>query len=646
LGRAWAALAFATAWSGPALALDLPSVWGQPLRLDISDQTIFAQHFGAREGELPTDSGYFDAIDRLDLQLKSGHWTAGLRVDVSAYANRPAQQAPCSSGTILPCLTPDQVAQRAQYATDGQSRYTDAIYPTKYWLTYAAPGLEVTVGDSYVQFGRGLILSMRKIDELGVDTTLRGAKVAWQHDPFAVTLVAGFANPTRVDEATGRSLFLPVGNQDFVQGFAHAPPGSATFGPTGRTTAQPLFGSDRIVGVELQAGRGLPVTLLTHAVRLNRCSPVRYDAEGNVYDGAFDSPFGSCNPTDTAIWLSTLPTGVGPVLNANEVDLVGQGLEIPRILGHAKLYVEGAIERWHHDTNPNDPNAVGNALYGSLSADAGPVTNTLEIKSYRNFYPLAGSVDVSRASAFNTVQYSVPPTTEVITQDSEFGFFNACVDGGRLRSDVRVSRKLLVYGTGAYYFTKSEVDSGGCDSKGRTLSGSLPAADVQNRVWDGVSGIEWTFDHSDSHVYASGGVRDDRLVSGTLYYHELHLDYDIVKHLKGPYSLEVTGHHRLRYEQDNNQRAPSGLEQPWHEGENYTALKVSPKWIFTQGFEYKTLVGYPTYYFNGAVRYNFRSDSNIVLFVGQQRGGLRCVSGVCRTFPAFEGARMELTFRF
>jgi hypothetical protein len=34
------------------------------------------------------------------------------------------------------------------------------------------------------------------------------------------------------------------------------------------------------------------------------------------------------------------------------------------------------------------------------------------------------------------------------------------------------------------------------------------------------------------------------------------------------------------------------------------------------------------------------------LFVGQRRGAVRCVSGVCRRFPPFEGARLELTSRF
>ena len=55
---------------------------------------------------------------------------------------------------------------------------------------------------------------------------------------------------------------------------------------------------------------------------------------------------------------------------------------------------------------------------------------------------------------------------------------------------------------------------------------------------------------------------------------------------------------------------------------------------------------FPTYYNSGSVLYRFTNDSNLRLFVGQQRGGLRCVSGVCRVFPAFEGARAELTLRF
>jgi hypothetical protein len=174
-------------------------------------------------------------------------------------------------------------------------------------------------------------------------------------------------------------------------------------------------------------------------------------------------------------------------------------------------------------------------------------------------------------------------------------------------------------------------------------------------VWDGLAGLEWFFDDHLSHVFASSGVRDDVTGTGELWYHELHAEYAMTKHISGPYSLEITGHHRLRFEENQNDEGPNGTPcvagvtcafGPWHEGYNYVALKVSPKYVFSQGFEYTTLTGLPPLYFNGSARYNFRSDSSVVLFVGEQRGGLRCISGVCRVFPAFEGMRLEVTVRF
>ena len=106
------------------------------------------------------------------------------------------------------------------------------------------------------------------------------------------------------------------------------------------------------------------------------------------------------------------------------------------------------------------------------------------------------------------------------------------------------------------------------------------------------------------------------------------------------------GRHRLRKEENQNVRVTAIGPEYWRQGEHYTALKVAPKWVFSQGIEYTTQLGFPTYYFNGSVLYRFTSESNLSVFVGQQRGGLKCVSGICRVFPAYSGARVELTVRF
>ncbi len=600
-----ATLAFAGAWARPARAVDV-SKGDDPVRLDVTETTVVAQHFDARGGESPLDSGYGDWLNRLNAVLSWRQLSLGGRLDSSLYWLRPVDQN-----------IPADLATRA--AVDETSRFRDMIYPAKLWATYASPGFEVTLGDAYAQFGRGLLLSLRKIDELGIDTTVRGGRAEWQAGPFAATFVAGLANPNRVDEATGRALFLPLAL------------------PTDTRGAQPLFGSDRIVGGEIQAGRGLPVTLSTHAVSYSRCAPYAYDAQGRIVQpGLLDPGIGSCAPSDVGQWLGSLTTNTSPLLNASQITMVGQSFEMPDIAGHGQLYVEAAAQT----SDRAGPYRTGNALYVSASANAGAVTETLEIKSYRNFYAVPAAVDVTRAPEFNNVLYSSPPTTELITQDSEFGFFNACVNGGRLRTDVRASPTFLAYVTTSYFNTQTEQLAGSCDAAGRTMSNGPTPDGVEDYVEDVVLGEEWTFDGQRSHLFASTGVRNDQLQDGTAFYREGHVEYAFTKHLAGPFSIELQGRHRYRYEQDQNAGAY------WNEGENYTALKIAPKWVLTQGFEYTTLVGLPSVYVNGQVLYRLTSGSNVKVFVGQQREGIRCVSGVCKLFPAFEGGRVEVTVRF
>lgn len=608
-------------------------VGGQPLQLDVTETTIVAQHFDARipPGQQypgPTtvgDSGWGESINRLNATLRWGQWSAGVRLDSGLYWRRPADNA--SYASQYPSSYTAQIQQ------DNESRFQNSIYPAKLWATYASPGLEVTAGDSYVQFGRGLTLSMRKNDELGIDTTVRGAKVQLSKDPFAVTAVAGFANPSRVDEATGRTLFV---TSNLVNG----------------DPARPELGSDRVAGIDLQAGRGLPVTLSTHVVQFTRCAPYHYESDGNI-DTSFDASnastlmFGTCDTADTDTWLKSLndtPRG----LKAHDITMVGQTLEVPSLGGHGKLFVEAAGQQRESDLPGQTTNLSGNALYATLAFDVGVTNTTLEVKSNRNFYTVAASVGQA-SPEFAIVAYSfLPPAESLNMLDAEgTGDFNACVEGGRLREDVNVTKNLLVYGQGVFAYSQTEQPSGACDQYGHTIAPlAVASASVEDVVYDGVGGFEYTFDNHRSHVYGSAGARDDTREDGVFQYREQHLEYSIAKHLGGPWSLEVQGRDRRREEQGFNQDPTTYAYNWWYEGENYVALRMAPKWVFTQGFEYTTMVGQPRLYFNGAVLYKFTSKSNLRIFAGEQRGAFRCASGICRFFPAFEGARAELTLRF
>ncbi|HVJ91813.1 MAG TPA: DUF6029 family protein, partial [Labilithrix sp.] len=406
---------------------------------------------------------------------------------------------------------------------------------------------------------------------------------------------------------------------------------------------QPLFGSDRIVGAQLQAGRGLPVVASTHAVSLTKCAPYRYDADGNIVDDLFDAPIGTCEEPSRSTWLSELPSTLGPVLARRETINLGQSIEVPNLWGHGSLYLEGAVQRRHADP-VNEADTQGNALYASLVTTGGPISNTLELKSYRNFFPLAGAVNVTRAAAFSNIAYSIPPTAEPIINDTQFGFYNACVTGARDRFDYRFTPTALAYATFGYFVTRSEILGGTCDRFGRS-TGDEKAA-TTNHVVDGSVGVEWRFDDDKSIVFANLNARNDVTETNLPFYRELAAQYSITKYIKGPYSIELAGRHRYRIQDSENIRGNAFEGEPWWQGEHQNALKVAPKWVVAQGFEYTTLVGLPTYYINGNLLYRFTSDSNIRVTVGQNRGGLRCVSGICRVFPAFSGARVELTLRF
>ncbi|MBN9160921.1 MAG: hypothetical protein BGO98_49825 [Myxococcales bacterium 68-20] len=601
------AFAIVTA-SERASAVDLPPVRDEPVKLDVTNVSIFTQRFDPRttEGQRAASAGFGFWINRLNAQLSLGHFTLGTRLDSSIYWRRPEDLA-------------NNPADKRDLLAFDSYRFPTTIYPAKLWLTYSAPGIEVTVGDAYAQMARGFVMSMRKVDDLGIDTTVRGGKVAITKGLFSFTGVAGLANPSRVDEASGGALFLQRVSTD-------------------NRSPHPVFGSDRVVAAEIQAGRGLPIVLATSAARYTRCAPYAFD-RGRIADRGLLSELGSCDPADTQTWIDVLDT-TDPTRRATEVDMAAQSVEVPRLGPLGSLYVVGVTQRRAFDDPArNGAMSQGNALYATHSGTFGPIVTTLELKSYRNFHPVAAAVNTRTADAFANLAYSQAPTAEAITQDNMAGAFNACVNGGRARVDVRLSKNLVPYVQAIHARTQTENSAGACDRAGNFVGDRTkkPAA-AQNDVWDGTTGLQLYWDESRSYLFSTVGFRSDVTGEGSSFYQEKSVTYTLSQYVGRATSIELMGRHRLR--------EPGGGAEGWREGEHYTALKIAPKWVFSQGFEYTTRPGNPTYYLNGGLLFRMSSESNVKVLVGQQRGGLKCVNGVCRIFPAFEGARIELTLRF
>jgi hypothetical protein len=110
--------------------------------------------------------------------------------------------------------------------------------------------------------------------------------------------------------------------------------------------------------------------------------------------------------------------------------------------------------------------------------------------------------------------------------------------------------------------------------------------------------------------------------------------------LAGPFTLELQGLHRRRRE------SVGGPSDRWFEGQHSTAIDWGEHLSAAIGVEYDSRPGTPLGYVNAMLSYRPSSALSFALFAGQRRGALRCVGGVCRVYPAFEGVRLDATLRY
>jgi hypothetical protein len=607
-----------------ARAADVAEWDGAPVRVDVNETSILKYHFDNRNDVdavnvvNKVDDDYGEWLNRFNVTGAWKSWQAGVRFDTATYFHRP------DAGSFS-----DQTAASRQlayryrnmYAVEGPcfGRSDDGtggfcLYaPSKVYVTYATPDLEATVGDTYVALGRGLVLSIRKLDELGADTSVQGGKVIGRIKPFTFTGVVGLSNPVRIDEATGIALRDPD-----PQHLA------ATGQPTTLSWAR-----DLIVGGRAEA-KIASSTIGVQAADFHRRADLGFTGD--------------------------------PTVEAHDITNVGASFAVPKLSADFPLssYLEIAVQnRKLFDDAPAQAENKGYAAYASFSLTEGIVTTTLEGKHYRGYYPVRVNANTAGAFfPFTAVQYMAPPTLELVTQDSFFD--NSCVTGSRARVDVRPSKSLLAFASGAYFANWGERPPGTTQCNigpAFGLTQGATATPVRNDVYDGYVGFEVRAQREASYVLLTMGARRDiESDTGDSYYREGWIQADIVKVLHGLWSMELNTWQRNRFEGG----AEPGAEA-WHEGETYLAVKYASRMAYILGWEYTTrksvvkpgafltgdvLGSTMQQFFNVGAQFRFSDNISLRLFVGQQRGALKCVSGVCRQFPNFEGAKSELVISY
>lgn len=128
----------------------------------------------------PDDDNFGDALLRSNLTLDGGDTRMFLRFDAEGFVGNP-RGVPRHNDFRL-----------ERFGLDLER--SDLL---------AIPGdrLHLQLGDLYANFGRGLALSLRRIDELGLDVALRGGRLDLDlgDDRVVATLLAGVANPVNIE---------------------------------------------------------------------------------------------------------------------------------------------------------------------------------------------------------------------------------------------------------------------------------------------------------------------------------------------------------------------------------------------------------------------------------------------------------------
>jgi hypothetical protein len=543
-------------------------------------------------------------------------------------------------------------------------------------LRYQRGILTAELGDWYNVIGRGIAMSFRKVDPLGIDTTVRGGRAEIDVDRLTVRGFGGYVNPQNLDPIT-----LAVNNDwggYVARGpFDHWDPGA--FFLQGSGDLRP--GPDLIGGAEaaLRLGPDEDVEVGLDAVHLHAPESLTRDFDVDVVGYRVSTP----SLLDGAL---ALHGEVHALRRTESVYRTRREME-----GGATETVRGALSR--------ESERFGRALYGSAQLTLGNWNALFEWKDYTNYlvspdgsaneprriYSAAPSLereDVQFRTNSNTrggrvrVEHAFRPGpwtasftavangfTEETDQDpwSEQGF-------GALHGYVTIRRR----GRPASR-TATPTPGAGGTQQGQGAGSASGGGDagggaVQSAATGGIAGGGARVASGDWQLTGALGYRHEYLLgaragreAGAPDWQVAHGDVDVAFGLGADHSIEFRLDGRL-------ERRWSDFLQREGRADYYTFFRggLSVTWSFMDRLTVSavgrvdttnaslgrvqvnpdmTTSEFPVIYPAGEVRYMFIPGSTVRLFGGMTPGGRLCTGGVCRDVPPFQGAIAEVVLR-
>jgi len=547
-------------------------------------ETFITEYVGdngpTNEGAYGDDDDYWIFRNIIYAQASNKQFDSGLRLDLDLFAGPPGH-------------VPTAEFREHGYPT-GASGYTTLDYGNDFRLeriygTANLDKLRVTVGDFYVSFGRGIALSLVKLDDVGEDSALRGARIEYQV-PRAVklTLVGGVVNALNVD---------PITKQVFED--------------------DPM---DRIVGARVEWQIQDALALGAHGVVLRP----RYTDEEDV------------NPDRLFI-----DQGPGVAVQSG-------GATAQLNVGGLQLYLEGDAQT-HDDYRPEShvTNESGYAVFGELSYDLSPFMIKGEAVFYRRWVmdgPYRGSY--STTSGNPAIPYNNMPTLEPVWMTINS---RGNSEGGRITGDLffRRSKTQLTLTETTMFYEGGLLPMGAWDDHPPTLV-VHPILKVRQEFGD--SGVNASADggfrYETTDQPATGEADNGRLwhVAADLSVpiqgpHSVEAKFELRRHDLNvsesvPHWVTLTS---LGYDMSGAFGITLVHEYSDETGGNDLKFGDWELPLPRRHYVWALIAVHPP---------KPLDDLTLRLLAGAQRGGIKCAGGVCRMYPDSVGARLEAVYRF
>jgi peroxiredoxin len=305
----------------------------------------------------------------------------------------------------------------------------------------------------------------------------------------------------------------------------------------------------------------------------------------------------------------------GSTLGNRSVAMESIALDIPNVKGVAKFYGEALLIR-KKKYYADDP-VTGHGVYLESGVFFKNLTFLFEFKDYKNL----------------DFEYNRPPLLEseqIPVVASQFANISKDITGAACRVD--------------YYFPKTST----------LLFGKVSYLDdiplgARRTIGHLFAGVEKKFKETGWLTVLAGYRQEDS--SSLIYYYTTGRTFHYQANLSYPFTKRLSLEADLEGKDFRGDLAFGGKTLNYYERRSYVSLCYSPTWILTVFFDQTTDPEILTYknrknWFGGQLEVKFSQANYVRIFVGANKGGVKCAGGVCKFFPPFEGVRVDSVFRF